>query len=542
MVSISQAFEFDLQIRDMKGYNDEYRVAMRMVLQVLFSKVKCPLPDKVTRLGSVYLKGPRTISPLGSGFVFTPHVPQQVADVSGFDDKFRVPVLASSQQSFIDSYPRWTDGGSDVSAAALYLWRHAVATSTQPFSIEGSGSSLNDLASMMAMSEPFAPMDKDSQDLCTVMLRSLIASPPFQNGEEDSLHLIQLTSSEAAPGGSGYSQPFPPLRVHFKGAAIMKHSDNPKSYKLRYSLGSESTVLIESVFIATALLKVLQLNKSFASSEIETKDLPRKVPHSNSRPAIFPRNQEDAEYKRDVTLYSDAVDRMSLSYALSYKLPEYPGAQFSLGAYGDFLGLPPNAMNKAGRVVFCAKSGPQYQELKDNGLPPGYYALADGPKPANNFGGDSTISQSPIDISKVRQDDDKIRASLVTFADYWIYAIIFDAWKNSDQFTINEEVSLPVYMNFGEGRKLVAYINLIFDAVSTVGISGDNPVRVTWERDLSQVSVSGIHVFDSNAMKWRQDGSCNFCSDVDVGLQMSPDLKRQVGIPDDGNDFVTFAR
>lgn len=341
---------------------------MRMVLQVLFSTVAKPQIRDVPGVGSINLM---RHMPEGEGFVYTPAAPDEIQQDPLYIERMRVPIKASKQLQFAVSYPTWTE--HNIAGASLYMWRNAVATATQPFTEEGTGSNLADVAAMMAMSEPFAPMDPKVQAKCAAMLEAMTAKPRFD--PQTCLHLIQLTAASRMPGDSNFTQPFPPKRVHFRGAAIEKTTkpDEPP-YRLSYALGTESTILIESIFIGTAALKVLQLNRTAVGKALRKPigptDVLRKVPLIHTMSERLPSGITDLEYKQSVLRAGSSHDaRFGLTRA--FTVPEYSTGVVSLADYADFLQITnPRAMNKAGRALFCDVD---YNIRPATASAPGYY-------------------------------------------------------------------------------------------------------------------------------------------------------------------------
>jgi hypothetical protein len=547
----------------MEGYNTEFVTAMRMALQVLLSTVAPPDSKNVPQVGTVSLG---RIMPIGSGFVYVPCAPDMVGADPRYTAQLRVPIKSASQEQFRESYPRWTEKDEAVSGAALYLWRNAVATATQPFSIEGSGSTLDDMASILAMSEPFAPMDKDSQAACKTLLGMVCGGPDAQFKDTKSLHLIQLTSTSVAPGNSNFSQPFKPLRVRFKGAGIVKTDPadfaTPK-YELEYSLGTEATVLIEAVFVITALLRVLELTNTPALADIDPDDAGIEVPLIHTSPCTFPVDIGDVEFKEEVLRDFDSSSTMPLGVTSAFTLPMFPGGQFNLEKYATFIQMDhPACFNKGGRVIF---SGGRYKYPPGpTKAAPGYYrntATAPGDdfrqmdKPGAIFrfrpvtDGSLKCQDTTVAITTGGLPDpdyqnqiSDILSHRQTYADYFAAVIQMSfrsdrgewRWRpngntaagNGTAFhedlsaTPNKSIAFPVYTNDTDNDNfdLVGYIHIGGDIWITKRANG------TYNLQPSRTWVNGIHLLMPNAMRRNgASGTISFEMDVVIGLRLGDD-------------------
>ena len=362
-------WEFNLHVRNLDGYKAEWDATMRTVVQVLVSRATAPREESVPVTNVLNLS--RSV-PEGIGFVYVPMAPEHLETDPTYLRNIQAPIRPKAQQQFIDSFPRWT-ASTSVSAAALFWHRNAVATATEPFSIRSQATNMDDVAAMLASSSPFAAMTAEDRKNAQKILNQILTGAHLKFTPDNTLHLIQVTKAAVAPGNSNFSQPFPPLRVQFKSAAIEK-ADSTRKYQLRYSLGCEATVLVEAMFIVTAMLKVLVKNSNTDLLEMST----ARVPPTQTITADFPRDQTDAEYK-------DSIIRTARTtpFGITKAFQVGDEGQVDLREYTHFIGMwnaneirtafarKRRIMNKAGRVVF----GPQIAEpIEDATISaPGYY-------------------------------------------------------------------------------------------------------------------------------------------------------------------------
>ena len=252
-------WEFNLHVRNLDGYLGEWRAAMRTVVQVLVSRAHPPPPAAVPVVSMLNLT--REV-PAGIGFVYVPLAPDTLKDNPDYLKNIQLPVRPEAQQQFVDSFPMWTASKS-VSAAALFWYRNAVATATEPFSIRSQATNMDDVAAMLASSSPFAVMTEEDRANAMLILNTIEAGPNLFR-DQNTLHLIQVTKAAVAPGNSNFSQPFPPLRVKFRSASIemtptaaagMYAPPMPiqnRQYELRYTLGCEVSARLLSLVASVA--------------------------------------------------------------------------------------------------------------------------------------------------------------------------------------------------------------------------------------------------------------------------------------------------
>jgi hypothetical protein len=382
-------FEYDLQVRNYEGYGDEIRTFLRVMLQTMFSKTRRPDPTKIPVIGMVDLNRAKKTD----GFLFVPSVSTAMDNDPQFKASLRIPVAASSPAEFYRSYPRWTVpdqrwepadpmGNTDdlfgdipVSSAALFLWRHAVSRNTTPFSATADTSNLADVATILATIDPFPVYDKTDVGMCSRIQASIerhvlpkLKVKPGLANSVTLLHLIQLTGSQIRPGNTNFAQPFPPLSVHFPDTAIRKWYREPgqsQRYRLEYTLGCQATVLLESITIVTALLRVLLLNNippaprddddddskdddnRYADDDDPTVD----IPETHMVPETLPLFQSDKEYKEH-TLASTTARAGIYGLTNSFTSARHPDGRVILTDYYKFYGLDTDlARNKAARVI-----------------------------------------------------------------------------------------------------------------------------------------------------------------------------------------------
>ena len=300
------------------------------------------------------------------------------------DPKFRqnmvVPIRPVSQQQFVNTYPRWmprddTDADDDVrlvSQASLFWYNNAVATATEPFSVRETGTNLgacslrshapsvftslpphaDDVAAMLASSSPFSAMTDDERELVQQMHAALCAASPFASADvpAKTLHLIQITKASVAPGNSNFAQPFPPFRVHFKGAALEADPSAIAGVRLVYTLGCEATILVESMFVAVALLKQLML-EDITRLEADPDDAPYAANHYRDIPvglvpmvhtvgAMFPPPVTDPDFKESIVRGPMIAP---LGFTRSFFVSESTDGVADMNEYVKFLGaFPPS--------------------------------------------------------------------------------------------------------------------------------------------------------------------------------------------------------
>ena len=210
----------------------------------------------------------------------------------------------------------------------------------------------DDVAAMLASSSPFSAMTDDERELVQQMHAALCAASPFASADvpAKTLHLIQITKASVAPGNSNFAQPFPPFRVHFKGAALEADPDAIAGVRLVYTLGCEATILVESMFVAVALLKQLMLEDitRLAALDGDAPDAPEHyrdipvglVPMVHTVGAMFPPPVTDPDFKESIVRGPMIAP---LGFTRSFFVSESTDGVADMNEYVKFLGaFPPS--------------------------------------------------------------------------------------------------------------------------------------------------------------------------------------------------------
>lgn len=348
-------WEFNLHVRNVAGYIAEWNATMRTVVQVLVAHAKRPDRSQLPIIDTFDLE---SAVPVGKGFVYVPLTPKTVRSDPVYAAHFRIDVNPKSEGEYVASYPNWVVGGlreHTVSAASLFWYHNAVATATEPFSVRSQGTNLDDVAAMIASASPFSAMDRRDTELARSLLTEIMADPatmaemaPFS--DTTALHLIQVTKSAVAPGNSNFAQPFPMLTVEFKSAGVVEAADvrGQKTYKLEYTLGCEATILVESMFIVTALLKILRMNRPEMVLEPVP---PSDVPMMHTVAGPFPGSETDAKFKQSVVM---GAKQAPLGLTTAFYTSSVHDGIANLTPYAKFIGMDrgDSLMNKAGRYMF----------------------------------------------------------------------------------------------------------------------------------------------------------------------------------------------
>lgn len=187
-------------------------------------------------------------------------------------------------------------------------------------------------------------MTDTERDLVQKMHAALCEVSPFASADRrvpaKTLHLIQITKASVAPGNSNFAQPFPPLRVHFKGAALEADSTAIAGVRLVYTLGCEATILVESMFVAVALLKQLmleditQLDNPYAAEHYRNIDV-GLVPMVHTVGAMFPPPVSDPDFKESIVRGPMIAP---LGFTRSFFVTESTDGVADMNEYVKFLG------------------------------------------------------------------------------------------------------------------------------------------------------------------------------------------------------------
>lgn len=461
-------FEFDLHARDCKGYEEEFSSTIRALAGVLFSTIS--RPDVLPSSGFFNIKRDYAdkFEDGEQGFLFVPRdYPSNLDSSAKFHESFRLSTVAADRYQDKVNFPQWmekdadSDGEYRVSQASLYFWKNALSTVSHPFSIVPDGVKINDVAAVIAMSEPFAALNRDD-DRNIADFREAVhnTGPLFKEGE--CLHLIQLTSHSIAPGLCDYVQSFEPITVHFKGAAIERGKD--KKYELRYSLGTESTVIIESFMIASAIVKMLTLTTEVENPKNDkTKNVPSRLPRASSRIVSFPttstdKNLKHKESKRRFTAYETLY-----GYVTAFSPPGSYKECIDDDKYNTFLGL--NAETYTNRAGFYCLGERSYHEFSSPDLPPGQYTLESSER--------SLVIDASAFPGKPIQE-----AACETYADFLAYAFYgdrkgranrpgehtFSTVKRTYEIKDRSKLCLPMYKD----KTLVAYVTIEIKSGATI--------------------------------------------------------------------------
>lgn len=342
-------FEFDLHAKDCRGYQEEFKATCRMLLQVLFTSSSPPDVSRMPK-GSVFdilqnyeiyftdREGQRE----RQGFIYVPqHFPDELRDNSEFMKNFRLSLIPAPSYEQIATYPAW-DSRKRVSTASLYFWKNAMATVASPFSTVSESLKINNVAAVLALSEPFTSMKTVEKTLVNQLLKQITKEELFK--DPDCLHLIQLTSGSMAPGITDFCQTFDPLVVHFKGAAI-KQDRESKRFQLTYSLGTESTILIEAFMIATALVKILVANQGGDDR------VPDAEPRSGMKVVRFPLSKDDGNFKREKLDETYTPEDIQGGYATTFSATGFHKECIDFDSYNRFINYGGvQVENKAGNV------------------------------------------------------------------------------------------------------------------------------------------------------------------------------------------------
>lgn len=375
-------WEFNLDVRDQEGYHDEWKVTMRTVIQVLISKARPPTRDKLPILDTVNLGH---MIGKNDGFIY---VPPTIPNLDEYGElmwktQLNVYVRPTSQLEYMDTFPSWPSlcgfeaDQNGVSAASQYWYNNAVATATEPFSIRVEGIMLDDVAAMIASSAPFSHMDAGDIPTAQSILRHTLAGTDNYWDDKHSLTFIQITKTNIAPGNSNLPQVIPPLRIHFKGAALDKEGN------LRYTLGSEATTLVESMFITTALLQALTRQKvgemSGTGNDQGYVDIPpTHVPMSRIVAAPFPTDTD--EKLKDIVVRGARQPPHGMTH--TYYLTGKNDGLVDLYQYCQCLGMTDSdnktgLLNKAGRFIFGTHDAHVEDVMEPVDFAPGFYPLKD---------------------------------------------------------------------------------------------------------------------------------------------------------------------
>lgn len=370
-------FEFDLNIRECTGYQDEYRLFVNVLLQTIFAKTPRPEHTRLPTIGMVNMNAGKR----DDGFVYIPATTKTIEEDVLYKDKMYIHVMATDPYEFLRSYPTWTlDKKDSVASAALFVWRHAMSRVTTPNSVTMGNVNLADVATLLAMSDPFPVHDETDVGVCTIIKNTItdIILPLFKTkeGGKDEitmLHLIQLTGTDITPGNFDFAQPFPPLMVEFPDAAIRKNKE--EKWQLFYTLGCQATAVYEAVVLATALLQALEQNARAPDKTEETVD-DTHIPDTHMVPTTLPLKATDSEYKK-YALKSTETREGFYGITNSFRDDSSTKGRLDMNTYYELYNLDKSqSVNKAARVVLgdiSSLAEENRAEKQAYKTPPGHY-------------------------------------------------------------------------------------------------------------------------------------------------------------------------
>jgi hypothetical protein len=535
--------EYDLKVKSVAGYIRAFRVVAKLVLDSLFATLDRPKQEDVPSVGEYNL-----VRQTGAGFIFVPSASDSIQRDVRYQANLRLPIYSTSQYDFMRSYPNWTDYGNPVSSASLLLWRHAVSRCTIPFA-RSTRSNLDDVAAMLAHVNPFPIFKGEYQKIASGMLSEIMSRIETDVlVPEKMIHMVQITDEEMTPGNLDFAQQFTPMMITFSGASVKKQTN--ETFKIAYTLGTESTELLESIVIATALLKTLVYKQ------------PRvKVEHNNVPPVIdqpvsFPGNLDDMGYKS--TLAKKNYDLSGPTNSFFTTLHTHGSVGIEM--YMNFIGMGPKNINKAGRAVFSHESGPE-GSVKDVLFAPGFYPNVGIPQ-----GGELEPSES-LTMFDLKQDDlfGKSRIDKRTkYDDYIAHELVYSdihydhANVRSGKKTITLQnadgspTSLPVYRrrHAEASVELAAFVNVESLSFTTQTAEGGlahnifivNSLKVGTRQFETKFNIQSVFCLLPNIMGRSRDNPdelkfrdrANY--DYFVGLELSPEYSAGYTNSVDGNN------
>lgn len=342
----ARAFEHDFPSRSMVEFKKEFCSVMKLVVQVLLSTTKRPELEDLKTKGSVNVsQGLTSLLPFpiskDMGFYQSDHEP------------FFLPTYGLDDYQFYKEYPTWQQDTSKpvpVSSASLFLWRHIVARlgHVESNPLEDYASS-EELVKLITGMTDFAPSDqKESErnyrlvDMISHGIENVLTESKYGGGVR-TLHMRQQIDASIVGSAADLPQPFSPLRVSFPSATS-------KLQKLNYTLGSESSDVLEAIQIAVSCVYAQKYNR------------PTPVPECESGLTL-----ENAGWiltqDTDFGFKKRYLDEFSL-YGAGNRYCSTPidpnGDAIDMSRYCEYFGLQSKSLhNKCGKYVFVFEEDPE---------------------------------------------------------------------------------------------------------------------------------------------------------------------------------------
>lgn len=258
----ARAFEHDFPSRSMMEFKKEFCSVMKLVVQVLLSTTNRPELDDLKTKGTVNVSQ-------GSGTSLLPYpISKDMEFYQSDHEPFFLPTYGLEDYQFYKEYPTWQydkkDDGTKpipVSSASLFLWRHIVARlgHVESNPLEDYASS-EELVKLITGISDFAPVDqRESErnyrlvDMISQGIDDVLTESQYGGGVT-TLHMRQQIDASIVGSPADLPQPFPPLRVSFSSATS-------KLQRLNYTLGSESSDVLEAIQIAVSCVYAQVYNR-----------------------------------------------------------------------------------------------------------------------------------------------------------------------------------------------------------------------------------------------------------------------------------------
>lgn len=330
--SVALQIEYAASITD--NHTERFYEMCSLVLDTMLAACTKPPTDKLPTIGMHTLGGAELPE---TGFVFAP-------------TKMSVPIVPKSQYEYACHFPRWQTNKERAASASTMLWSKISAARAMPFAADIGN--VDDIAAMIAQSEPFGTLPAD----CARFKKKVLQEVRIKQAGLASLHLVYCTDTEILPGCTNLLQPMKPHVVVFNQA--QQTTKDP-----RFTLGLESTDVLESLLIAITLLESCTSDKHCRQYDA-TYD---PISYNRNQPMapIPDPKKTDSEYKKSKTTTAHDPDPTNMLYS-----PAHPDGVVVMEQYTWYMGLGDHNVNKSGRAVL-GNLGAATQQLIGSG--PGYY-------------------------------------------------------------------------------------------------------------------------------------------------------------------------
>lgn len=254
-------FEYDMHVGDVDAYTDEIMTVIRIGLEcILISTTDSGQGDQtVPLIGEFYEKDDteqlydRVVPVFNLPAASTD--PDAIADrkkivggwAKGVHDRISIQRSHRNDFGLVPRVFQKRDREFVMSACSQFVYRHVVTSATAPFSKKVRHPSHREVAALLSSLNPFPLREGTAKDFikkvldkCRDSIRALLA-------DDRSYHLVQHME-DTRP--SDLRQPFSPILVTFSRTRLAGN-------KLKWSVGSETTWVLEGMVLALNLIDVI---------------------------------------------------------------------------------------------------------------------------------------------------------------------------------------------------------------------------------------------------------------------------------------------